>query len=71
MNRVLFQQQNISWKHPEIIELLIVEAIQDIIEQGKQLVMKRIDQLHHCQHKGIFALVFRLATQWSIWCQYL
>jgi hypothetical protein len=35
-----------------------VEAIQDIIEQGKQLVMKRIDQLHHCQHKGIFALVF-------------
>jgi hypothetical protein len=37
---VLFQQQNVSWQHLEIIELLIVEVIQDTIEQGKQLVVK-------------------------------
>lgn len=41
MNRVLFQQQNVSWQRLEIIELLIVEAIQDTIEQGKQFVVKR------------------------------
>jgi hypothetical protein len=40
MNKVLFQQQNVSRQHLEIIELLIVEAIQDTIEQGKQLVVK-------------------------------
>lgn len=71
INRSLFQQQNVSWQCLEIIESLIVEAIQNTIEQGKQLVVKLIKQLHHCQHKGIFALVFQLATQQPIWCQYL